>query len=299
MSLDTYFLKQSTNMPQRNTKNSSKSETEHNREGEDNATVSSDASISVSEPGPRQIIKEVTENISKLIDEKLSPLSQLLQQQNEKLDDHEKRITETENRISAVEDAAAPVEGKLETLAKRVRELTEHVDDLENRGRRKNIRIVGLPENAEGDRPVNFFESWLPNSLGIQTKSGRMKIERAHRVPGRALKTASPYPRAVLVRFHNYVDKERVITAARELGNGEKALMFGNSKVKIFQDFSAAVLRKRKQFDEVKKRLKAAGATYAQLYPASLKVTYRGATNVFQDPIEVDKFLSSQEGISL
>lgn len=165
MSLDTYFLKQSTNMPQRNTKNSSKSETEHNREGEDNATVSSDASISVSEPGPRQIIKEVTENISKLIDEKLSPLSQLLQQQNEKLDDHEKRITETENRISAVEDAAAPVEGKLETLAKRVRELTEHVDDLENRGRRKNIRIVGLPENAEGDRPVNFFESWLPNSL--------------------------------------------------------------------------------------------------------------------------------------
>lgn len=120
---------------------------------------SSDANTSVSKPGLRQIITEITENISKLIDEKLSPLSQFQQQQNENLDDHEKRIAETENRISAVEDAASPVEGKLDTLERWVRELTDHLDDLENRGRRKNIRIIGLPENAEADRPVEFFES--------------------------------------------------------------------------------------------------------------------------------------------
>lgn len=91
-------------------------------------------------------------------------------------------------------------------LKRQVRELMDHLDDLENRGRRKNIRIVGLPENAEGDHAVKFFEFWLPNSLGIQTKLGRMKIERAHRIPGGPVKTVSPYPRAVLVRFHNYVD---------------------------------------------------------------------------------------------
>lgn len=84
----------------------------------------------------------------------------------------------------------------------------------------------------------------------------------------------------------------------RALGNGEQFLMFRNSKVKIFQDFSAAVLRKHKLFNEVKKRLRAAGATYAQLYPATLKVTHRGATNVFQDPSEVDMYLSSLEGTS-
>ncbi|ROL49127.1 hypothetical protein DPX16_16742 [Anabarilius grahami] len=174
------------------------------------------------------------------------------QPQKEKLNDHEKRISETENRISMVEDAAAPVEGKLD-----------------------------------------FFESWLPNSLGSQTKLGLMKVERAHHVPGGPVKTVSPYLRAVLVRFHNYVDKLRVIIAARALGNREQSLMFGNSKVKIFQDFSAAILCKHKLFNEVKKHLRAAGAdlcgTYAQLYPATLKVTHPGATNVFQDPSEVDK----------
>lgn len=44
------------------------------------------------------------------------------------------------------------------------------------------MRIVGIPENAEGDRPF-------------------------------------------LVSVHNYVDEERLITAARELGNGEQASM--------------------------------------------------------------------------
>lgn len=54
-----------------------------------------------------------------------------------------------------------------------VDELSERADDLENRGWRKNIRIVGLPEEVEGDDPTLFFETWLPE----------MKLERAHRSP--------------------------------------------------------------------------------------------------------------------
>lgn len=90
MSLDSYFLKQSNNMPHRSTKNVSKSEQEHSRQGEDSAAASTDANANISDPALRQVITEITDNISKLIDEKLSPLSQLLHQQKEKLDDHEK-----------------------------------------------------------------------------------------------------------------------------------------------------------------------------------------------------------------
>lgn len=54
--------------------------------------------------------------------------------------------------------------------------------------------------------------------------------------------------------------------------------------VMICQDFSAAVLRKHKHFDGVKRRLKSISADYWRIYPASLKVIYRGPTKVFRDP---------------
>lgn len=33
---------------------------------------------------------------------------------------------------------------------------------------------------AEGDDPTQFFETRLPEILHIETKSGRVKLERAH-----------------------------------------------------------------------------------------------------------------------
>lgn len=61
----------------------------------------------------------------------------------------------------------------------------------------------------------------------------------------------------------------------------------------IFQDFSAAVLCRRKRFDGVKRCLKSIGVDYKQVYPASLKVTHHGSTKVFQDPALVEQFINS------
>lgn len=137
--------------------------------------------VSSFEPALQAAISEIPANISKVIEEKLGPLSHLPQVHREELDIHEKRISEAETRISAMDYAMDPVENKLGALEKLVADLSERADDLENRGRRKNIRIVWLPEGAEGDDPTHFFVSWLPDLLNIETKSGRLKLERAHR----------------------------------------------------------------------------------------------------------------------
>lgn len=63
----------------------------------------------------------------------------------------------------------------------------------------------------------------------------------------------------------------------------------------IFQDFSVAVLCKRKRFYGVKKRLKSIGAVYTQVYPASLRVTVGGVTQMFQDPAAVAQYVDSLE----
>lgn len=62
----------------------------------------------------------------------------------------ETRLGEAEWRISSLEDSAATTEGQLASLKVMVDQLQTKIDDLENRGCRENLKIVGLPEKAEG-----------------------------------------------------------------------------------------------------------------------------------------------------
>uniref|UniRef100_A0A3B4WX50 L1 transposable element RRM domain-containing protein n=1 Tax=Seriola lalandi dorsalis TaxID=1841481 RepID=A0A3B4WX50_SERLL len=192
------------------------------------------------DPAFRQTIQEITANITRVIDEKLGPLSQTVQA----------RVRGLENQIQR---------------------MAELIDDLENRGRRKNLRVIGLPEDVEGTNPTKFFASWIPNLLELETKAGRVKIERAHRTlapkPG-----PNQRPRPVLIRFHNFVDKQRVLDAARRKG----IVKYQESSIMFFQDLSASILRKRKGFEDVKKRLRDIGAKYMMLYPATLKIIHDG-----------------------
>lgn len=57
------------------------------------------------------------------------------------------RVGEAESRIAHVEGKTESLQGKVET---RWNDLLEHIDDLNNRGRRCNIRVVGLTEGSEG-----------------------------------------------------------------------------------------------------------------------------------------------------
>lgn len=44
--------------------------------------------------------------------------------------------------------------------------LSTRLDDLENRYRRSNLRLVNLPGKAEGTDTVKFLEEWLPEVFG-------------------------------------------------------------------------------------------------------------------------------------
>ncbi|KAG7475391.1 hypothetical protein JOB18_030569 [Solea senegalensis] len=221
MNIDSYFLRQSDSMPRK--KNQAPDDVEHNQrasEAQAGASIIADTTAETSLRALREAVGEITANISKVIDNKLGPLSELLKIHREELDSHGKRITEAEQRISALEDAADPVDRKLEALEK-------------------------------------------------------MR------------------PRSVLVRFHNYQDKQRVMNVAWEMGRKNEALKYVDATVMIFQDFSASVLRRRRGYDGVKKQLRALGADYRQVYPASLRVTCRGSTKMFHDPATVEKYVQS------
>lgn len=59
------------------------------------------------------------------------------------------RTTEAENRISVVEHTSEQVESPVQALEKQIQSMSDHIDDLENGGRKKNVRVIVFPEGVE------------------------------------------------------------------------------------------------------------------------------------------------------
>ncbi|KAE8287271.1 hypothetical protein D5F01_LYC15243 [Larimichthys crocea] len=191
--------------------------------------------------------------LTRVIDEKLGPLSQTLQAHAQQLKKIEERTTEAENRIAA----------------------TEHT-----------CETVDTRKTRRGVTQQSFSRAGYPTCSELETKAGHVKIKRAHRTlaakPG-------PNQRPFLIRFHNFIDKQRVLYAARCSGT----VKYKESTIMFFQDLSAAVLCKRKGLDEVKKRLRDTGAKYMMLYPATLKIIHGGEARSFDFPTKAVAFVDT------
>ena len=243
------------------------------------------------EPGLAKAFELMTNKIMLAINDKLDPLAQTVLSHTNDLKRANDRLDEVEARMLQVETANEPQEAKMLALEKKVESLTDHIDELENRGQRKNIRVFNIPENTEGKNALDFFELWLPTFLDMETKRGRVKLERAHRSlapkPGHGQQ-----PRPVIIRFHAFPDKQRVMAAVRrKAAKGDIALE--GKKISFYNDLSAAVLRRRKEFTEAKQRLREIGAEYSMLFPAKLQVSINGTKKAFLSPAEAMSFVAS------
>uniref|UniRef100_A0A9J8B859 LINE-1 type transposase domain-containing 1 n=1 Tax=Cyprinus carpio carpio TaxID=630221 RepID=A0A9J8B859_CYPCA len=157
-----------------------------------------------------------------------------------------KRIGETEERISQTEEDVTALQHKVKKLEEVTSFLRNKVQDLEDRGRRSNLRLVGLPEKAEGSDTCAFLENWLPNLL-TGTFDCAPVIERAHRI--------------------GQINPNRP-TASRPI------LRYEGQRVSLFPDLSTETRQRQRQFDSVKAQLRDKGIPYGMIYPANLIVTH-------------------------
>lgn len=106
-----------------------------------------------------------------------------------------------------------------------------HLEDLDNRGRRNNIRIMGLPEaNREENLPLILTSIF--NCLLGEPRTHAIKMDRAHR----ALrpKGASTLPRDVICCIHNYLVKEAIMAKAQSQCN----LDYEGAPIQLFAGLS-------------------------------------------------------------
>lgn len=200
------------------------------------------------------------------------------------------RVTEAEDRISTQEDNVSGLQTQNAALKTAIESLSLKVDDLENRSRRSNLRLVGLPEKNEGKDMCAFLEKLLPEILGPENFPGPLVIERAHRIGRFPEDRPDSPPRAVIMKFLNYADKVHTMKAARAKGT----VMLDKSKLMFFSDVSAELHKKRKRFDAVKKDLRDLNIPelrYGILHPATLCVTHKGKRHLFNSPPDAQRFL--------
>lgn len=203
------------------------------------------------------------------------------------VNDHQQRICDLEHFANSTGD----VDVKLAALASENAKLRAKVTDLEGRSRRNNIRIVGLPEGIEGTQPTIFFSRLLVEVLGAEVLTSPPELDRAHRTLA-AKPGPSNRPRAVLICFHQFQTRERVIRAARKLRG---KLTYNGSSIHIFEDFTSEVAEQRAQYRDIMRKLYNMGLKPVLRYPARLSIVMEdGTRKPFSSVREATDFVSSR-----
>ena len=104
------------------------------------------------------------------------------------------RVKTAETSVGAVEDAIPPLQESSDRMQRQIHQLFSKQDDMENRLRRCNLHLIGLPEGAEGKDPTTYLEDLLTATYGREAFSSMFAVERAHRMPARPPPQGAPPP---------------------------------------------------------------------------------------------------------
>lgn len=208
-----------------------------------------------------------------------------IESMRKQMNDCSERMSQAELRISNAKDGVAHLQAKVNKLESKNKTLEDKLVDLETRSRLNNLRLVGLPEGAEGRDPCSFLEKWIPEVLNAVTLQSSGIIERAHRIG--PMKDSKAPPRTLIMRFLNYKDKQAVIAAAR----AKKGIRYKDQQMRFYVDLATGIHQLRKQFDPIRQELRDLGVRHGVIHPARLLVTYKEQTRTFKTPTEAREFI--------
>lgn len=185
---------------------------------------------------------------------------------SERMGAGEATVTELTQRLKQVEDTQT---NQTKVL------LTEqlHLEEIEDRSRRNNLRIRGLPEST-GTEDLTATAIAIFRDTARADFPATMSFDQIHRALGP--KSTDPNrPRDVICRVHQYTHKEIILRKAWEIRDVE----FDGASIQIMPDLSRATLQRRAMLKPVLELAQCAGVTYLWGYPIS--VTFKKRSQFF------------------
>ncbi len=227
----------------------------------------------------------IREDICGLIQECIGPLQSSIDAFRETVDDFQGRLVSMETRVGENFENLIAAEKVIKNLQTQNSSLLDRIEDLENRSRRSNLRIVNIPEGSENNQdPVKFVSEMLKEVTGTEVFDEPPILERAHRSPGQK-PTDGQKPRPFVVCFHRFQDKERLLRWSQS-----HEIQYKGNAVRIYPDLSVALSKKHALYNGIKQSLYQKGIRFQLLYPARLRVTFEEQTFIFNSPEEAKQF---------
>lgn len=143
-----------------------------------------------------------------------------------KLDEIDSRIQTANDDIDALSEKMDALQDENECLRKRVLEQDSKIDYIENQSRRQNLLFHNMPKQQENETWEDCERAVQDVIRDVLGAGVRVAIDRAHRVGS-----------AIIVRFQNYKDKERILRLGYK---------FKGTNIGVSEDFSRQVREKRK-----------------------------------------------------
>ena len=123
----------------------------------------------------------------------------------------EQTVDQLEEKLKKVEESIEVLKEKNTTLEKELRENKNDVNDLEQYGRRWNLRIFGIEEKGNEENCKQHIVDLCKTKLNITISEN--DIDAAHRVGARH----DNRPRGIIVRFYRRTIRNTIIRARSAL----------------------------------------------------------------------------------
>ncbi len=195
---------------------------------------------------------------------------------------------QTHDRVDSVRADTHEDRNAVTDLRNQLERLTEKMMDMEDKSRRNNIRLVGLPEGMEGSDVTGFLRvnlsRWIPSLRGRD-----IEIDRAHRVyDGRK---NSDQPRTLIFRVLGWHDRLEILKGARQAYLVKCTQ--DNVTLLFFPDFSPVTAAKRKSLVPVLRSMTTLGLQPFLAYPAVIKLRHGGEQRCFNSLRKAEDFVGS------
>ncbi|KAM4034711.1 uncharacterized protein ACNLHF_021392 [Anomaloglossus baeobatrachus] len=233
------------------------------QEMEDDASDAEDMDSSKSLPISRSFIKRILNKALEPVVKELTHIKQDIGQighRVETLEASQATITTTSNAIISC----------LHQQEDNVNQIHTILEDHENRERRNNLRIKGLPETVVNEALTPALLSIFSDLIDTDPVP-QIELVRAHRSLRPRPRQEEP-SRDVICRFMDYRIKELILKKAREAGT----VKYEDSEIRIFQDLAATTLTKRRILKPFTEELRQRQFPYRWLYPFGIAITAKG-----------------------
>lgn len=162
--------------------------------------------------------------------------------------------------------------------------INKHLEDLDNRGRRNNIRVRGIPESVDAEQITPALQRVF-NSLLERPEDTAIEFVRAHR----ALRARGPDnmpPRDIICCLQNFSLKEDIMRKACI----NDRIIFNSETIMLFYDLSQIMLKNCSALWPLLEKLREKDLCYTWRFPFALLVNYNGKQHILRSPEDLPEF---------